>query len=87
MKIKPIGNRILIKARKIEEKRASGIIIATETKELNNIGEVIEIGEKVTEIKKGDSVVYSKYNAEGIKQDGENYFIVNVDDILAIVEY
>ncbi|WP_291258781.1 co-chaperone GroES [Fusobacterium sp.] len=89
MKIKPIGERILVKLVKLEEKTVSGIILpGSNDKEKSNIGEVIAVGkgEKVSEIIVGDKVVYSKFSGTEIKDGEDRYLILNIEDVLAIVE-
>lgn len=89
MKIKPIGDRVLLKPVEVEEKTAGGIILPESShKEKPNMGEVLEIGngEKLEGIKVGQKVIYTKYAGSEIKTDDEKFLIMNVEDILAIVE-
>lgn len=89
MNIKPIGERLLIKPIKIEEKTASGIILsANSTNDTANYAEVIALGklEKFPEIKIGNKVIYTKFAGIEIKDKDEKFIILNVEDILAIVE-
>ena len=81
---------VLLKHMEAEEKTASGIILSTATKEKSVIAEVIAAGPgtddvKVT-VKKGDKVVTGKYAGQELKLDGEDYVIVKMADILAVVE-
>ena len=88
--LKPLADRVVIKMKKNEETTKSGIILAGASKEKPQFAEVLEVGpgtEKIKmEVKKGDSVVVSKYAGTEIKYQGEDLVIVNQDDILAIVE-
>ena len=92
--IKPLGSRVLIKMKEGEETTKSGIILAGAAQEKPQIAEVIEVGpgEKVDgkmeemNVKKGDSIIVSKYSGTEVKYEGEEYLIVKQDDILAIVE-
>ena len=88
--LKPLADRVVIKMKENEETTKSGIILAGASKEKPQIAEVLEVGpgtEKIKmEVKKGDSVVVSKYAGTEIKYQGEDLVIVNQDDILAIVE-
>ena len=88
--LKPLADRVVIKMKENEETTKSGIILAGASKEKPQFAEVLEVGpgtEKIKmEIKKGDSVVVSKYAGTEIKYQGEDLVIVNQDDILAIVE-
>lgn len=89
MKIKPIGERVLVKLVKVEEKTASGIILpGAGDKEKPNIAEVIAVGtgEKLSEIKIGERVVYSKFSGTEIKDGEDKYLILNIEDVLAVIE-
>jgi len=93
-KIKPLGDRVLIKPVEKEEKTKSGIYLPDSAKEERQEGEVIAVGTgKIREGKKveldvkvGDKVIYGKYSGEEIKIDTEEYKIVREDDIVAILE-
>lgn len=96
--IVPLGDRVLIKAIDRDEgkKTASGIIIPeTVDKEKPEIGTVIAVGEgKMTDegkvipprVKKGDTVVFSKFGPDEIKVEGVEYLILSESSILAIVK-
>ncbi|NLK62322.1 MAG: co-chaperone GroES [Fusobacteria bacterium] len=89
MKIKPIGDRVLVKMVEIEEKTKGGILLPdTATKEKSMIGDVVEVGngEKVKEINVGEKVIYEKYSGTEVKDGEEKYLLLNVDNILAKVE-
>lgn len=89
MKIKPIGERVLVKLVKVEEKTASGIILpGAGDKEKPNIAEVIAVGtgKKLSEIKVGEKVVYSKFSGTEIKDGEDKYLILNIEDVLAVIE-
>ena len=90
MKLTPLADNVLLKHMEAEEKTASGIILSTATKEKSVIAKVIAAGPgtddvKVT-VKKGDKVVTGKYAGQELKLDGEDYVIVKMADILAVVE-
>lgn len=89
MKIRPIGERVLVKPIKVEEKTASGIILpGAGEKERPNIAEVIAVGkgEKLEDIKVGERVVYSKFSGTEIKDGEEKYIVLNIEDVLAVIE-
>ena len=94
MKIKPLGDRILIKMLKAEETTKSGIILIPKTQEKSQIGEVIAVGigggsddkKIVMDIKAGDKVITSPAAGTDVKFDGEEYMIIRQNDILAKVE-
>ncbi len=89
MTIKPIGNRVLLKAVEIEEKTKGGIILpGTASVEKPNVAQVIEVGtgKELEGLKKGDKVVYEKYGLTEIKDGGDVFLIADVEKILAVIE-
>lgn len=94
MKIKPLGDRVLVRQLEGEEKSKAGIILPDSAKEKPQEGEVLAVGEgKYIEgkliplaVKKGDKVLFSKYGGDEIKVDGEELKILQESDILAILE-
>lgn len=92
--MKPLSNRVLLKALEAEEKTASGIILPESAQEKKQEAEVVSVGPgKVTDgkreemtVKEGDLVLYSKYSGDEIKIDGVEYTLIDEDKILAIVE-
>lgn len=89
MNIKPLADRVVVKAAKAEEKTASGIIIPDSAKEKPQKGEIVAAGpgtkDEVMEVKVGDTVLYGKYAGTELNLDGEDYLIMRQSDILAIV--
>ncbi len=94
MKLKPLADRVLLKATEAEETTKSGIILSTANKEKPVVSEVIAVGpggmvdgkEIAMAVKPGDKVVVAKYAGTEVKLDGVEYSIVRQSDILAIVE-
>ena len=95
MKIKPLGDRILVLGVEEEKKTKGGILIPDTAKEKPQEGKVIAVGPgKVNEkgeripldVKKGDRVLFGKYAGNEIKIDGAEHLIMREDDILAIQE-
>ncbi len=88
MKVIPLGERLLIKPIKEEEKTEGGIVLPDSAKEKPMKAEVIEVGEKVEDLdlQPGDKVIYSKYSGTEIKIDDEEYIIIDAEDILAKIE-
>ena len=94
MKLKPLSDRVVIKAIEAEETTKSGIILTAAAKEKPSIAEVVEVGpggmvdgkEVVMTVKKGDKVITSKYSGTEVKLDGVEYSVVRLSDILAVVE-
>ncbi len=95
MKIKPLGDRILVKPLEAEEEKKGGIIIPDTAKEKPQEGVVRALGTGKTddngkkvpfEVKVGDRVLVSKYGGTEIKLDGKEYKLMGSDDLLAILE-
>lgn len=94
MKIKPLGDKVVIKMLEVEETTKSGIVLPGSAKEKPQVAEVIAVGPGAVvdgelvpmEVKVGDKVLMSKYSGTEIKFDGEEYTILKQNDILAIVE-
>lgn len=94
MKIKPLADRVVIKALAAEETTQSGIILAPAAQEKPQVAEVIAVGpggnvdgkEITMHVKCGDKVIASKYAGTEVKMDGETFTIVRQSDILAVVE-
>ncbi len=94
MKIKPLGDRVVIKNLEAEETTKGGIILANSAKEKPVMAEVLAVGpggnvdgkEIKMNVKEGQKVIYSKYAGTEVKLDGEEYIIVRQSDILAVVE-
>jgi chaperonin GroES len=95
MKIRPLGDRILVKRIKEEEKTKGGIIIPDTAKEKPQEGKVVAVGKgKVTEegkllvpdVKAGDKILFGKYAGSEVKLEGEEHLILREDDILGVIE-
>ena len=86
IKIKPLGDRVLILPQPKEEKTVNGIIIPDSFKETQSHGEVIAIGNSVKFVNEGDIVLYNKHIGTEYESDGIKYIITNENDILAIVK-
>lgn len=94
MKIKPLGDRVVIKMLESEETTKSGIVLPGSAKEKPQVAEVVAVGpgtvvdgkEIKMEVKVGDKVLISKYSGTEVKFDGQEYTILKQGDILAVVE-
>ncbi len=92
--IKPLFDKVVIKAIETDEKTASGIVLPGAAKEKPQLARVIAVGPGGTidgndvkmQVKPGDTVLYSRYAGSEFKIDGEEVIIVSQSDILAIVE-
>jgi chaperonin GroES len=90
MTLKPLFDRVVIKAIETEERTASGIVLPGSAQEKPQFAEVIAVGPGTEDtkmvVKVGDKVVYSKYAGSEIKVDNKEVVIIRQTDILAIVE-
>ena len=94
MTIKPLFDRVLIKAEEAEETTKSGIVLAAKAQEKPQIARVFAVGpggevdgkEVKMYLKEGDRVICAKYSGTEVKVDGEEYTIVRQNDVLAVVE-
>ncbi|MCQ2588531.1 MAG: co-chaperone GroES [Treponema sp.] len=90
MKIKPLADRVLVKNDKAETKTSSGLFIPEAAQEKTQTASVVEVGPGTDEVKitvkKGDRIMYDKYTGTPIKMDGEDYLILKMADIIAVIE-
>jgi chaperonin GroES len=95
MKLKPLGDRLIVKAIEEEETTASGILLPDTAKEKPQKGEVLAVGDgkvddngnrQPLDVAAGDTVLYSKYGGTEIKIDGEDLLVLRESDVLAKVE-
>ena len=86
MKLKPMGENILLKQKEAAETTVSGIVLATATKEKPAIYEVVAVGDKVDAVKSGDKVVVSAQSGTNIALDKVDYKFVKQEELLAVVE-
>ncbi|NLM06682.1 MAG: co-chaperone GroES [Tissierellia bacterium] len=92
MKLKPLGDRVVIKKVEAEEKTKGGIVLPNSAQEAPQIAEVIAIGKDIEndekkkgQIKLGDKVIFPKYSGTEIKLDGEELTILKLSDLLAVL--
>ncbi|HEV2062827.1 MAG TPA: co-chaperone GroES [Solirubrobacteraceae bacterium] len=96
MKLKPLGDRLIVKAIEDEETTASGIVLPDTAKEKPQRGEVIAVGDGrydedgdkriPLDVQAGDKVLYSKYGGTEIKVEGEDLLVLRESDVLAKIE-
>ena len=86
MTIKPLGERVLVKMDKVEEKTAGGIFIPQTAQEKTQIAVVEAIGDDVKTIKVGQKILHDKYAGTSVKMDNEEYLILNIKDVLAVIK-
>jgi chaperonin GroES len=95
MKIRPLGDKVLVERVEAESKTAGGIVLPDTAKEKPQRGKVISVGEgkmlengtrKEVQVKKGDLVLFTSYAGTEIKIDGKEYLIMDESDIMAVIE-
>jgi len=94
MTLKPLNDRVVLKAVEAPETTKGGLILTASAKEKPEMAEVVAVGpggmvdgkEIVMAVKVGDKVITAKYAGTEVKLDGEEYTIVRQSDILAVVE-
>ena len=95
MALKPVGDRVIVKADEAEETTASGLYLARESKEKPQTGTVLAVGAGKLDkdgnlvpvpVKVGDKVIFGKYGGTEITYEEETVLILRADDIYAICE-
>lgn len=95
MKIKPLGDKVLVEILEAEEKTKGGIILPDTAKEEKSEGKIIAVGNgkllengqvHPLEVKKGDRVIFGKYSGDEVSIDGKKHKILQEKDILAVYE-
>lgn len=94
MTIKPLADRVVLKAVEVEETTKSGIVLASSSQEKPQIAEVVAVGpggnvdghDVTMYVKVGDRVITGKYSGTEVKLDKEEYTVVRQSEILGIVE-
>jgi chaperonin GroES len=94
-KIRPLGDKVLIKRLEAEEKTAGGILLPDSAKEKPKKGKIIAVGEgrqlesgekAPLQVKKGDTVLFGSYAGTEVTVDGEEYLLMSETEVLAIVK-
>jgi chaperonin GroES len=95
MKLRPLGDRIVVKAAPHEEKTKGGLVLPDTVKEKPIEGIVVAVGagkilddgkRQPMDLKADDRVIYSKYSGTEVKIDGEDLLVLSERDVLAVVE-
>ena len=95
VKVKPLGDRVLVQPEDEEEQVKGGNIIPDTAKEKPQRGKIVAVGTGKTDdsgkkialnVKKGENVLYGKYSGTEVRLDDEDYLIMPEGDILAIIE-
>ncbi|MBI4972026.1 MAG: co-chaperone GroES [Candidatus Omnitrophica bacterium] len=95
MKVKPLGDKILVEILEAEEKTKGGIILPDTAKEEKSEGKVVAVGAgkvlesgkvQPLEVKKGDKIIFGKYSGDEIVIDGKKHKILKESEVLAVYE-
>jgi chaperonin GroES len=95
MKLKPLGDRLIVKPLDEEETTASGIVLPDTAKEKPQRGKVLAVGDGAKsdegnriplDVSEGDEVLYSKYGGTEVKVEGDDLLVLRESDVLALVK-
>ena len=95
MKLKPLGDRLIVQPLDEEETTASGIVLPDTAKEKPQRGKVLAVGDGARndegarvplDVSEGDTVLYSKYGGTEVKVDGDDLLVLRESDVLALVQ-
>jgi chaperonin GroES len=95
MKLKPLGDRLIVQPLDEEETTASGIVLPDTAKEKPQRGKVLAVGDGAKnddgnrvplDVSEGDTVLYSKYGGTEVKVDGDDLLVLRESDVLAVVQ-
>ncbi|MEA3372000.1 MAG: co-chaperone GroES [Campylobacterota bacterium] len=85
MNFQPLGKRVLVKRVEETNTTVSGIIIPDNAKEKPSRGEVVAVSKEVTELQKGNQVLFGKYAGNEVSFEGEKFIVLEVEDIFGII--
>jgi chaperonin GroES len=95
MKLKPLGDRLIVQPLDEEETTASGIVLPDTAKEKPQRGKVLAVGDGAKnddgnrialDVSEGDTVLYSKYGGTEVKVEGDDLLVLRESDVLALVQ-
>lgn len=95
MALRPLADRVVVKAVDPQEKTKSGLVLPDTAQEKPQEGKVISVGTgrqledgsvQPLQVKSGDRILYGKYSGTEVELDGEEYLILREDDVLAVVQ-
>jgi len=95
MKIRPLGDKVLVERVEAESMTAGGIVLPDTAKEKPQRGKIVSVGEgkmledgtrRQVQVKKGDLVLFTSYAGTEVKIDGKEYMIMDESDIMAVIE-
>ncbi len=95
LNLRPLGDRLVVKALEEEQRTKSGIVLPDTAKEKPQQGKVLAVGKgafvenskerRPMDVHEGDTIIFSKYAGTEVKIEGEEYLILRETDVLAIV--
>lgn len=93
-KLRPLGDRVVVKPVEAELKTKGGIVLPESAQEKSNQAKVVAVGPGfyqegkliAPDIKVGDTILYSEYAGQKVKIDGEEHQIIRLDDVLAVLD-
>lgn len=86
--LKPLGKRVVIKLKEVEEKTLGGLVLPSSAKEKQSSGEVLAISKEVAELDEvhvGDQVVFDSFAGAEVKYNGQEYIVVDLEHVLAVL--
>lgn len=94
MKLRPLGDKVVLKVLDSEEKTASGIVLPDSAQEKSQQAKVMAVGpgrvvdgvKEIMELKEGDTVLFAKYSGTEVKFEGEDYLVINQKEVLAVIK-
>ncbi|MEX0749044.1 MAG: co-chaperone GroES [Candidatus Saccharimonadales bacterium] len=85
-KIQPLADRIVAEPIQASDKTESGFYLPQDAKEKPQLAKVVAVGKDVSEVKKGDTIIYPKFGTTEIKVESNEYMILKEEDVLGIVK-
>ena len=86
VKIQPLAEYVVAQLEAAETKTASGIYLPETATEKPKTAKVVAVGKKVEDVKVGDRIIYKGFSSTEVKLEGQEYILVEEEDILAIVK-
>ena len=86
--LKPLGKRLVIELAPSEEKSLGGLTLSSAAQEKQETGTVLAVSKEVAsagEVAVGDRVVFESYAGVTVKQDGQEYLVIELDHVLAVL--
>lgn len=84
--IVPLSEYVVAQAEEASNQTASGLYLPDNATEKPKTAKIVAVGNKVSDVKVGDRIIYKSYSSTEIKIDGQEYLIVKAEDILATVK-